>query len=230
MSLCPLGSIIRASLRAFDLDSVRFISAAGFYRRAARPCLLACYFVHIALAAGINMADLAGWVSNQLEALIGASDRTLAQFCVALASSAKTPGALLTQLAENDVPINDASKRFAIELFGRVPRKGTAAPRAPVQPTQAEILRQSQKYSLVLAEPEKRALSTAASLPVGPSKESIAAQQAQAAAAKASRNENSSSSSSSRREDKPDRHKHIRRRRRGDESSEEEEEDEDGGL
>ena len=160
---------------------------------------------------------LVDWAAGQLGALLGSGDRTLAAFVVALATKAATPAQLLGQLADNDVPVTDASKRFAIELFRRAPRRGAAAgaagAAAAAPRSQADALRASAKYALVLDEPERQALAATGGAIVGASAAALEAQRQAAAAAAAA--------AGARRD------KHLRRRRDGGESSGEEDDDED---
>lgn len=115
--------------------------------------------------------DLVQWVGDSLHSLLGFSDKTLSQYFVALASKARNPAALFAELQENDVPVTDASKGFAVELFKRVPRKA-AVPQATSQSSSnAAELRRSQQYKLVtedipIAAPPQPAASHAASIAV----------------------------------------------------------------
>jgi pre-mRNA-splicing factor ATP-dependent RNA helicase DHX16 len=97
------------------------------------------------------MGDLVTWVGDSLHTLLGFSDKTLAAYFVAVASKAKNAGAVLSELAENDVPVTDATKQFAVELYKRVPRKAVAT--APASSSNAAELRKSQQYKLVAEEP-----------------------------------------------------------------------------
>ncbi|KAG5180936.1 P-loop containing nucleoside triphosphate hydrolase protein [Tribonema minus] len=96
------------------------------------------------------------WVSDKLHDILGYSDNTTAQFITALAKRATSADALVEQLADNDVPVNDSTRSFARELLMKV--GGAAArpaqPAAPRGPTQAELLAASKSYGLLLSDDE----------------------------------------------------------------------------
>lgn len=95
-------------------------------------------------------ADTVTWVSDTLMTLIGFADKTLAEYMVEVAKKSQAPAQLLQHFQQNEIPVNDASQRFAIELWKRMPR--AAAPMlhaAARQPSNAEMLRQSAKYKMV---------------------------------------------------------------------------------
>ena len=75
------------------------------------------------------MADpaLKTWVSDQLHSLVGFSEGYLADFVCSLAFKQRTAAGLLGALHEADVPDTAATKRFAAELWSRVPRKSLGA-------------------------------------------------------------------------------------------------------
>ena len=68
---------------------------------------------------------LSTWVSDQLHCLLGYSQSYLADFVVSLAKQERTAHGLFAKLGEADVPDTPASRRFASELFAKVPRGGS---------------------------------------------------------------------------------------------------------
>ncbi|GAA6043501.1 hypothetical protein JCM8097_002244 [Rhodosporidiobolus ruineniae] len=73
------------------------------------------------------MASTETWVSDQLLALLGASDQTTVHYFLTLAAQAPSPAALLATLTSNGLPATPAASRFANDLFARAPRKASAA-------------------------------------------------------------------------------------------------------
>ena len=107
--------------------------------------------------------DLQRWVSDQLHRVLGYSESSLSQFVVALATSSTSQGDLVRKLGENDVPLTDASRAFAGELYSRIPRSSSsasasssssAAKRRRPQ-TNAELMRESQSYGLLVDDEEE---------------------------------------------------------------------------
>ena len=75
--------------------------------------------------------ELKTWVSDQLHTLVGFSEATLADYVCGMASKQRSVQGLLTALHEAEVPDNAATRRFASELWSRVPRqKATSAEKA----------------------------------------------------------------------------------------------------
>jgi pre-mRNA-splicing factor ATP-dependent RNA helicase DHX16 len=95
------------------------------------------------------------WVSDQLHGIVGYSEGHLADFVLSLSKSARSPAALLQKLHEADVPQSEATRRFAADLFGKVPRggpssEGAAAAAAKKQRKEAiGLLRQNEAYGMV---------------------------------------------------------------------------------
>lgn len=97
--------------------------------------------------------ELKTWVSDRLHSLLGFSEGYLADYVCGLAGSEPSVSSLLSKLEQADVPVNDASRRFAAELFQRAPRKAStssAASAAKAQRREAvELLRKQEKYAMV---------------------------------------------------------------------------------
>ena len=82
--------------------------------------------------------ELKTWVSDQLHTLVGFSEANLADYVCGLANKQRSAQGLLTALHEADVPNNAATRRFASELWSRVPRqKATSADKARDKETMA---------------------------------------------------------------------------------------------
>jgi pre-mRNA-splicing factor ATP-dependent RNA helicase DHX16 len=71
--------------------------------------------------------ELKTWVSDQLHTLVGFSEANLADYVCGLANKQRSAQGLLTALHEADVPDNAATRRFASELWSRVPRQKAAS-------------------------------------------------------------------------------------------------------
>lgn len=69
------------------------------------------------------MGDLNRWVRDELHTLVGFSDRSVADFIVAMAQKKPKESAVLAELENVDVPINDKAKKFVTELLKRIPKK-----------------------------------------------------------------------------------------------------------
>jgi len=105
------------------------------------------------------MGDLHRWVSDELHGLLGISERTLVDYVVALARKSKDEASLLSALRDNDIPIDDKSRAFAVNLMKKVPKAedNRAAERAAKlkqqekerQAQQVAILKQNTQYTLV---------------------------------------------------------------------------------
>lgn len=106
------------------------------------------------------------WLRGELHEVVGYYDKTLAQFLLSLAQRAPNPQALHTQLLGSGVDDSPKIRPFAEQLFRRVRGGGgarkAAAPgmqhRGGQQPTNAELIRQSQQYGLVESDDEEFAL------------------------------------------------------------------------
>ena len=105
------------------------------------------------------MGDLNRWVSDELHGLLGISERTLVDYVVALARKSTDEASLLSALRDNDIPIDDKSRAFAVNLMKKVPKAedNRAAERAAKlkqqekerQAQQVAILKQNTQYTLV---------------------------------------------------------------------------------
>ena len=86
---------------------------------------------------------------------MGYSEGHIADFVVSLSRSVKSPAALLAKLQDADVPSNEATRRFANELFSRVPRTSEGkrnVPTSTVKEQQKEsvsLLRKNEQYGMV---------------------------------------------------------------------------------
>lgn len=70
--------------------------------------------------------SLQAFVSDRLNAILGASEKHIEDFIIASATSAKTAAALAASLAAVGLPAGQETSRFSEELFGRIPRKRSA--------------------------------------------------------------------------------------------------------
>jgi pre-mRNA-splicing factor ATP-dependent RNA helicase DHX16 len=69
------------------------------------------------------MAALNTWVRDQLIDILGYSESSIVDFVVAIAKKNNNDlNKFLDSLKNCDVPVNDKTKRFAVELLGKVPR------------------------------------------------------------------------------------------------------------
>ena len=103
--------------------------------------------------------DLRRFVNDSLHDVLGFSENTMVDFVCSLAKSARSVPQLLSKLQEADVPANDRTKRFASELFSRVPRqsgsKASASDSARQQQReQVDLLKRNQQYEMLPAEEE----------------------------------------------------------------------------
>nr|CDJ94565.1 DNA RNA helicase and Helicase-associated region and Domain of unknown function DUF1605 domain containing protein [Haemonchus contortus] len=79
------------------------------------------------------------WVSDELHAIVGISDRTICQYVLALARKSSSTEDFIGKLKDNDaLEINDSVRRFASQLMNKLPR---AAPKQTVRkgPSAAEL-------------------------------------------------------------------------------------------
>uniref|UniRef100_A0A6A7G1D3 RNA helicase n=3 Tax=Hirondellea gigas TaxID=1518452 RepID=A0A6A7G1D3_9CRUS len=72
--------------------------------------------------------SLFGWVSSSLHDIIDYSDDTLADYLIATAKKSRSAASLVLTLQEHSLPINDKTRRFAQQLFERVPRFVASVP------------------------------------------------------------------------------------------------------
>ncbi|PRP76175.1 DEAH (Asp-Glu-Ala-His) box polypeptide 16-like [Planoprotostelium fungivorum] len=105
-----------------------------------------------------NMSDLSYWVSDRLQDILGASERTLVDFVVALARKSSSKNQLLESLSSNDIPITPATHKFADELLQRLPKKQAPAVNQALleQKRLEEIVRKNQQFKLVAEEPKAK--------------------------------------------------------------------------
>lgn len=89
------------------------------------------------------------WVSDQLHDILGYSHKTLAEYIVALAKTAKSPDALLSKLASSDVPVNARTQKFARDLLAKVPRKKKAKTYQKREKAIKDALRRNQTFELL---------------------------------------------------------------------------------
>jgi len=108
--------------------------------------------------------DLEVWVRDRLHDLVDFSDRTLAQYILAMAKKATTTNALMSQLENSGIPTTPASQAFAQELIKKLPRKGSGGGATTTakstgggtkQLTKAEEMRLSQQYKMIDSDDEE---------------------------------------------------------------------------
>ena len=105
------------------------------------------------------MGDLNRWVSDELHGLLGISESTLVDYVVALAKRSKDEAALLAALRDNDIPIDDRSRAFAVKLMKKCPRADDTRAKEKAaklkqqekerQAQAVQILQQNEQYTLV---------------------------------------------------------------------------------
>jgi pre-mRNA-splicing factor ATP-dependent RNA helicase DHX16 len=97
-----------------------------------------------------TMGDLHRFVSDELHSLLGISEKTLVDYVVALAKRSKDEAALLSALRDNDIPIDDKSRAFAVKLMKKVPRAEDArAVEKAAKLKQQEKERQAQAVNIL---------------------------------------------------------------------------------
>ena len=74
------------------------------------------------------MAALNTWVRDQLIDILGYSESSIVDFVVAIAKKNTDLNKFLDSLEKCDVPVNDKTRRFAVELLGKVPRSSQVGP------------------------------------------------------------------------------------------------------
>lgn len=117
------------------------------------------------------MSSIDDWLRGELHDVVGYYDKTLAQFLLSLAHKAPGPQALHSQLLASGIDEGPKVKPFAEQLFRRVQGGGGGGGgRRPAagaggggmgghrQPTNAELIRQSQQYGMVESDDEEFAL------------------------------------------------------------------------
>ncbi|PRW59127.1 pre-mRNA-splicing factor ATP-dependent RNA helicase DHX16 isoform A [Chlorella sorokiniana] len=100
------------------------------------------------------------WVEDQLYALLGLSERALADYCISLGKRARDASSLAAQLEAQGLPAGSTTRQFASDLLARLPRGGgggggAAAAAAAQKQREAEaaaFARKQQQYSLLLDE------------------------------------------------------------------------------
>ena len=115
--------------------------------------------------AGGDEKELEIWVRDRLHDLVDFSDRTLAQYILAMAKKATSTTTLMTQLGASGIPSTPAAQSFAQDLMGRLPRKGyggsgggrstSTTTTTTKQLTKAEELRLSQQYRMIESDDEE---------------------------------------------------------------------------
>ncbi|RDX53313.1 hypothetical protein OH76DRAFT_1210748 [Lentinus brumalis] len=101
------------------------------------------------------MSDLERYISDNALRFFGLSDRSIVDYVVASASSAKSPEALFSSLNASGLPDTPDAHNFAQEVFSRVPRKSKhkkASDSARRQAEQETKALHSQKFGFLLDE------------------------------------------------------------------------------
>ncbi|CDO71497.1 hypothetical protein BN946_scf184909.g91 [Trametes cinnabarina] len=101
------------------------------------------------------MSDLERYISDNALRFFGLSDRSIVDYVVACASSAKSPEALFVQLNASGLPDTPDAHNFAQEVYARVPRKSKqkkAADSARKQAEQEAKALRAQKFDFLLDE------------------------------------------------------------------------------
>eukprot|EP00887_Chlorella_sp_A99_P005068 scaffold36.g5068.t1 len=123
------------------------------------------------------MADkaLRGWVEDQLYALLGLSERALAEYCISLAKRAKDASSLAATLEGQASGRDGVTRQFAAELLARAPRGGGGGGAAAAAAAQRErdavaaaMARKSQQYALLPDEEDEAPRPKAAQQPAPP--------------------------------------------------------------
>ncbi|KAI5122467.1 hypothetical protein M0805_008778 [Coniferiporia weirii] len=98
------------------------------------------------------MADLERYISDNALRIFGLSDKTIVDYVIASASSAKSPQGLFSSLHAYGLPDTADTQSFVNEVYNRVPRKSKNKSAAELARKQAEKdakALQKQKYSFV---------------------------------------------------------------------------------
>ncbi|KAI0632164.1 P-loop containing nucleoside triphosphate hydrolase protein [Trametes polyzona] len=101
------------------------------------------------------MSDLERYISDNALRFFGLSDRSIIDYVVASASSAKSPEALFIQLNASGLPDTPDAHNFAQEVYARVPRKSKhkkASDSARKQAEQEAKALRAQKFDFLLDE------------------------------------------------------------------------------
>ncbi|RPD62417.1 hypothetical protein L227DRAFT_488498, partial [Lentinus tigrinus ALCF2SS1-6] len=101
------------------------------------------------------MSDLERYISDNALRFFGLSDRSIVDYVVASASSAKSPEALFSSLNASGLPDTPDAHQFAQEVFSRAPRRSKhkkASDSARKQAEQETKALHSQKFGFLLDE------------------------------------------------------------------------------
>ncbi|OCH91869.1 P-loop containing nucleoside triphosphate hydrolase protein [Obba rivulosa] len=101
--------------------------------------------------------DLQRYISDNALTFFGLSDRSIVDYVVASASSAKSPEALFSALNASGLPDTSAAQQFVQEVYSRVPRKGKQKKPSDSSRRQAEEeakLLRSQRFGFILDDDE----------------------------------------------------------------------------
>ena len=98
------------------------------------------------------MSELKTWVSDQLHTLVGFSEANLADYVCGLANKQRSAQGLLSALHEADVPDNAATRRFASELWSRIPRQKAASADKVQRKETLALMRENESYRPVEAD------------------------------------------------------------------------------
>ncbi len=102
--------------------------------------------------------ELRTWVADQLHGLVGFSDKTIADFILAKAKTAKDPVGLVSSLAAVEVPSNPSTKAFAAELLSRLPQsRGGLTQSQAAHKQAAAFARRNRAYDLLDGDEEDAA-------------------------------------------------------------------------
>ncbi|XP_066579606.1 pre-mRNA-splicing factor ATP-dependent RNA helicase DHX16 [Amia ocellicauda] len=97
------------------------------------------------------MANLEQWVSDKLHSVLGLSDRCVVQFLIGTARRSTSPQDFLTRLRDTGaIDVNSTTSAFAMELYGKVPRKEVVE--RPIRAREREAIemdRKNRTYTLL---------------------------------------------------------------------------------
>lgn len=89
------------------------------------------------------MSDVISWVSDQLHAILGLSDRFVAEYIVGLAKKCTSPETFESKLVETrTITVNQSVRAFINELWNKVPHKQVVE--KPARAREREFLLQQQ--------------------------------------------------------------------------------------
>ena len=93
------------------------------------------------------------WVNQQLHSLLGYSEKTVEEFLIALAKSSENTENILKNFEGFDIPINEKTEKFAVELLRKVRKafgyKGKSEGEKKKRKTEADLRREAKDYSIV---------------------------------------------------------------------------------